>query len=161
MRGRVCRLQLQLVLAGAVIIRSESRGTHSHILLSQIRDSPNLKGQVPVFISPRNRMARLYPQALGSLLVSSYDLQGYGGGIPTSIACSVEYLQGKSSTRTPRKTPFSVVENESLLARYLVIDICEAHRKHLLRHWFYCCVFRALPRNGSTCHDTFTHKVRT
>jgi hypothetical protein len=52
-----------------------------HILLSQIRDSPNLEGQVPVFISPRNRMARLYPQVLGSLFVASYDSQGYSGDI--------------------------------------------------------------------------------
>jgi hypothetical protein len=51
------------------------------ILLSQIRDSPNLEGQVPVFISPRDRVARLYPQALVSLVVASYDPQGYGGGI--------------------------------------------------------------------------------
>jgi hypothetical protein len=28
-------------------------------------DSPNLVGQVPVFISPRNRVAQLYPQKLG------------------------------------------------------------------------------------------------
>jgi hypothetical protein len=40
----VWRLQLLLVLASAVILRSESRGTHDHILLSQIRDSPNLEG---------------------------------------------------------------------------------------------------------------------
>jgi hypothetical protein len=60
-RGWVCRLQLLLVLASAVILRSDSRGTHDHILLSQIRDSPNLEGQVPVCISPRNRVARLYP----------------------------------------------------------------------------------------------------
>jgi hypothetical protein len=46
-------------------------------------DSPNLEGQVPVFISPRNRMAQLYPRALGSLYVVSYDSQGYGGGILT------------------------------------------------------------------------------
>jgi hypothetical protein len=26
---------------------------------------PNLEGQVPVFISPRNRVDQLYPQALG------------------------------------------------------------------------------------------------
>jgi hypothetical protein len=65
MRGWVCRLQLLLVLASAVILRSESRGTHDHILLSQIRDSPNMEGQVPVFTSPMNRVARLYPQALG------------------------------------------------------------------------------------------------
>jgi hypothetical protein len=40
-RGRVCRLQLLLVLASAVILGSESRGTRDHILLSQIRDFPS------------------------------------------------------------------------------------------------------------------------
>jgi hypothetical protein len=78
MRGWVCGLQLLLVLASVVILRSESRGTYDHILLSQIRNFPNLKGQVPVFVSPRNRVARLYPKALGSLFVASYDSQGYG-----------------------------------------------------------------------------------
>jgi hypothetical protein len=80
-RGWVCRLQLPLVLAIAVILRSKSRGTHDHILLSQVWDSPNLEGQVPVFISPMNRLAQLYPQALGSLFVTSCDSQGYSGGI--------------------------------------------------------------------------------
>jgi hypothetical protein len=80
-RGRVCRLRLLLVLESAVILRSESRGTHHHILLSLIRDPPNLEGQVPVFISPRNWVARLYPQTMGSLFVASYVSQGYGGGI--------------------------------------------------------------------------------
>jgi hypothetical protein len=75
------RLQLLLLLASAVILGSESRGTQDHILLSQIRDSSNLEGQVPVFISPRNRVAQLYPQALHSHFVASYDSQGYGGGI--------------------------------------------------------------------------------
>jgi hypothetical protein len=51
------------------------------ILLSQIRDSPNLEGQIPVFISPRNRVARLYPKALGTLFVAPYDFQDYAGGI--------------------------------------------------------------------------------
>jgi hypothetical protein len=72
-----------LALASAVILGSESRGTHDHILLSQIRDFPNLEGQVPVFISPRNRVAQLYSKALGSIFVASYDLQGYSGGIRT------------------------------------------------------------------------------
>jgi hypothetical protein len=40
-RGRVCRLQLLLVLASAVILGSEYRGTRDHILLSQIRDFPS------------------------------------------------------------------------------------------------------------------------
>jgi hypothetical protein len=73
MRGWVCCLQLLLDLASAVILRSESCGTHDHILLSQIRDSPNLEDQVPAFISSRKRVAQLYPQAPGSLFVASYD----------------------------------------------------------------------------------------
>jgi hypothetical protein len=52
-RRWICLLQLLLVLASAVILRSESRGTHDHILLSQTRDSPNLEGQVPVLMCPR------------------------------------------------------------------------------------------------------------
>jgi hypothetical protein len=72
-RGWGCRLQLLLGHASAVILRSESRRTHDHILLSQIPDSPKLEGLVSVFISRRNRVARLYPQALSSLFVASYD----------------------------------------------------------------------------------------
>jgi hypothetical protein len=59
LRGCVCLLQLLVILARAVILRSESRMTHDHILLSQIRESPNLEGQLLEFISPRNRVARL------------------------------------------------------------------------------------------------------
>jgi hypothetical protein len=54
------------------------------ILLSQIRDSTNLEVQVSIFISTKNRVAQLYPQALGSPFVASYDSQGYGSSI---IAC--------------------------------------------------------------------------
>jgi hypothetical protein len=61
-RGWVCSLHSLLVLVSAAILKSESRRAHDHILLSQIRDSPNLEGQVPVFISPRNRLAQLYPR---------------------------------------------------------------------------------------------------
>jgi hypothetical protein len=58
-RGWVCRLQLLLALASEVILGSESPGTHDLILLPQIRDSPNLEGHVPIFISPRNRVVPL------------------------------------------------------------------------------------------------------
>jgi hypothetical protein len=44
-------------------------------------DSSNLEGQVPIFISPKNRVVQIYPRALGSLSVASYDSHGYGGGI--------------------------------------------------------------------------------
>jgi hypothetical protein len=41
--GWICRLQLLLGLA------SEFRGTHDYISFSQVRDSPNLEGPIPVF----------------------------------------------------------------------------------------------------------------
>jgi hypothetical protein len=41
-----------------------------------IWDSANLEGQVPVFISTRNKVAQLYLRALGSLFVASCDSQG-------------------------------------------------------------------------------------
>jgi hypothetical protein len=80
----VCCLQL-LNLASAVTLGFEYGGTHDHVLLFQIQDSTNLEGQVLVFISARNRVAQLHPQALGSLFVSSYDTQGYGGVIRTRL----------------------------------------------------------------------------
>jgi hypothetical protein len=63
-RGRVCNLLLLLVLASAVPLGSESRGTQTIFFVPKFWDSSNLEGQVPVFISPRNRMAQLYPRAL-------------------------------------------------------------------------------------------------
>jgi hypothetical protein len=65
-KGRVCRLQLLLDLASAVIFRSESRGTYDNILQSWIWDSPNLEVQVPIFIFLRSTVAKLYPQAFVS-----------------------------------------------------------------------------------------------
>jgi hypothetical protein len=77
------RTGLSFAIARAVIRGSDSRGTHDHIIPSQIRDSPNLEGHVPVFISTRKNVAQLYSQALGSLFIASYDSQGYGRGIRT------------------------------------------------------------------------------
>jgi hypothetical protein len=41
--------------------------------------TPNLEDQVPVFMSPSDKVVQLYPQAPGSLFIASYDSQGYGG----------------------------------------------------------------------------------
>jgi hypothetical protein len=46
------------------------------ILYFLIWDSPNLEVEVPVFINPRNRVAKLYPQALGFLYIASFNSQG-------------------------------------------------------------------------------------
>jgi hypothetical protein len=91
MVGRVSSLQLPLALTSAVILRSESRKIHDHILLPKIRDFPNLEDQVPIFISPRNRMTQLYPQTLRSLFITSYDSQGYGGDLRTRLHVGVTH----------------------------------------------------------------------
>jgi hypothetical protein len=64
-KGWVCRLELLLTLTSALILGYNSRGIHDLILLSQIRDSPNLESQVSVFISARNWVTQLYPPHTG------------------------------------------------------------------------------------------------
>lgn len=49
------------ILVSAVFLWTDSRGTHGHISLSQIRNSPNVEGQVPIFVSTKNRVAQLCP----------------------------------------------------------------------------------------------------
>jgi hypothetical protein len=46
---------------------------------------PQPGGPGPVFISPRNRVAQLYSQALGHLFITSYNMKGYSGGILTHL----------------------------------------------------------------------------
>jgi hypothetical protein len=40
------------------------------------RATLNLDDQVPVFMSPSDRVAQLYPQEFGSLFIAIYDTQG-------------------------------------------------------------------------------------
>jgi hypothetical protein len=49
-------------------LNGPSRAEPVTILYCLIWDSLNLEGQVPAFISPRNRVAKLYPRALGWIL---------------------------------------------------------------------------------------------
>jgi hypothetical protein len=58
----------------AIILRAEFRGTHDHILLSQIRDSPQPKVPGPRIYIPRNRVARLYLKAQQRVYVLKYAL---------------------------------------------------------------------------------------
>jgi hypothetical protein len=76
-RKQVCNLLLNCFWA----LPEQSHSSRSPTELTAISyclfwDSPNLEGQVPVFISPRNGVAQVYPRALGSLSVASYDSQG-------------------------------------------------------------------------------------
>jgi hypothetical protein len=144
---------LLLVLASAVILGSESHGTRDHILLPQIRDSPNLEGQVHIFISPKNRVARLYPQALGSLFVVSYDSQGYGGGIRTRVHTGL-YAFFSKRPRYPRKClllpPQRAVVQESAFHSRI-------HGHVLTPSHVLCLPGRFL--ETPTCHDTFILKT--
>jgi hypothetical protein len=63
-RSRVCIFQFLQGNASAAFLRS---GPH---LLSLFLRLPHLEGQVPVFISPRNRVAQLYPRVLGGQTIS-------------------------------------------------------------------------------------------
>jgi hypothetical protein len=68
-RGRVCNLLYNCFWAlpeQSLLGRSPAELTI--IFYCLIWDSPNLEGQVPVFISPQNKVAQLCPRALGSLL---------------------------------------------------------------------------------------------
>jgi hypothetical protein len=65
-RGRACNLLYNcfwVLPEQSLLGRSSTELTA--IFYCLIRDSPNLEDQVPVFISPRNRVAQLYPRALG------------------------------------------------------------------------------------------------
>jgi hypothetical protein len=62
MRGCVCPLQVLPVLVSAVIPGSESNGTHGHILLYQIRESLNLKDEVPYLYLPGTALASYTPR---------------------------------------------------------------------------------------------------
>jgi hypothetical protein len=126
-RGWVCCLQLLLALTKVVILRSASRGTDDHILLSLIRDSPNLEDQVPVFISPRNRVAQLYPKHLVPFLspsmtyrvtVEVFNPASTQDLIPAGLGSSLYSLRAD-----PQKTPFP-----SLSQQYL--DCCLLIRCH-------------------------------
>jgi hypothetical protein len=76
-RGWVCRLQPLLVLASGIILGTESGGTRDHILLSGLRDSPNLEGRVP-----RHRVSFSSP--------------------PTTRRATVEIFKPASTSRTPQ-----------------------------------------------------------
>jgi hypothetical protein len=99
-RGRVCHLQLLLALTSTVILRSKSRGTHDHILLSQIPDSSNLEGQVPY----------LYLQEQGGPVIPP------GTGFPCRCLLRLVGLRWKYSNQPPRRD-MSVYGVDSFLYR--------------------------------------------
>jgi hypothetical protein len=71
-RGWVCFLHWLLALACAVFLGPSPSGLMIIFYCLRFEIPPNnLEDQVPVFISPRNSVVQLYPQALGSLYIAS------------------------------------------------------------------------------------------
>jgi hypothetical protein len=110
-RSRVCSFQFLLGIASAVFFRSEAHGTHELTMLKKLKfkvtydrqsagksvlGSSSHLGPMARFLfsvwqwgflavcalpDERNSVAQLYPLALGSFFIASYDSQSYGGGI--------------------------------------------------------------------------------
>jgi hypothetical protein len=75
-----------LVLANAVILRSESRGTYDHILLSQIRDRPTWRARPPY----------LYPPGIGLPVYTSRHWVPFSSP-PTTRRATVEVVDPAST----------------------------------------------------------------
>jgi hypothetical protein len=151
-RSRVCSFQFLLGIASAAFLRFESHGTHEHSL-SLFLDSCNLEGQVPVFISSRNRVAQLYHWRI-CLLNSLYTRPAYKNfrtdcientfSNGSSIVVSRWYLSALVVNTIPlllfyrHYLPTAVV----LESHYLATTV-----EHLL-------ISRPLLSNGPICHNT-------
>jgi hypothetical protein len=109
-RGRVCNL---LGLAKAVTLGSHS-AEFAAIFCCLIWDSPNLEGQVPVFISPRNRVAKLYPRALGLSTINSTRLE-LGQSLASSGGWSVIILLGYDTAVTHLRFPTHLIQPSPIL----------------------------------------------
>jgi hypothetical protein len=67
-RGWVCNLLLLLALGSEVPLGSDPRDSRPYFIVP-ILETPNLEGQVPIFMYSRNRVAQC-PRALGSVSVT-------------------------------------------------------------------------------------------
>jgi hypothetical protein len=80
-RGWVHRLRLLLVFASVVILGSGSCGTRDHIYCLRFETPPTWRARSPYLYPPGTGWLQLYPQALGSLFVTSYNSQGNGWSV--------------------------------------------------------------------------------
>jgi hypothetical protein len=127
-RGRVCNLLLLLVLASAVPLGSESRGTRDHILLSKFLRILQPGGPGPRIYIPQEQGGPDIPPALGSLSVASYDSQGlrwrYSIPPPHGIVSSlIGYFFIRDPTEYVPPSPYLKTETDpvSETFRFLVI----------------------------------------
>jgi hypothetical protein len=125
-RGRVCRLQLLLALASAVIFGSECRRTRCHILLSQIRDFPFRR--LLRLAGSRRRNSNPPPHGLcpERILSLTYIAAERTWTYSEHISCN-SYLAGLLARLSDlQKTQFPIL-----------LRVCRTYRKH---SFLYCCV---------------------
>jgi hypothetical protein len=105
-RGLVCSLQCS---------RSMIRVSQNPQLYFTVSSEtpPNLEDQVPIVIFPRNRVAQLYPRALGSPYIISYDSQGYGGGILTHFHTGYSFFRSRS---------YFTTDGQSVSMQYVLVS---------------------------------------
>jgi hypothetical protein len=104
--GRVCYLLYNCFWAlSEQSLLGLSHAELTAIFYCLIWDSPNLEGQVSIFIYRRNRVAQLYPWALGSLFIASYD----SPWSPSVLAIDLAHTTQK--TRLPTVTPMLCVNS--------------------------------------------------
>jgi hypothetical protein len=91
-REWVCCLRLLLALVSSVILGFESRGLLTIFYCLRFETPPTWRARPPYLYPQGTGWPSLYPQALGSRFVASYDSQGYGGGIRTRLdtGCAVQ-----------------------------------------------------------------------
>jgi hypothetical protein len=92
--------------------------------------SLNLEGQVPIFVSHRSRVSQLYPQALGSLFVASYDSQGYGRGILTRLHTQHTHTHTHTHTQSTCNCTefFLFAEFCELPLNFMISFLCLTHK---------------------------------
>jgi hypothetical protein len=142
-----------LALASTVILGSESSGTHDHILLSQIWDSPILDGQVRVIYIPQEQR--------GPVIAP-------GSGFPFRRLLRFAGLRWRYSNPPPQWHSRLPLTGELYITSYCK----ERHQHSYVSYWFMCAALYSadtslikrrmgravLPREG-ICHSVVIYKA--
>jgi hypothetical protein len=90
-----------------------------------------MENQVPVFMPPHDRVAQLFPQALGSFPALSATRQGYGGGILSSLHTRYTYhIVRNNDTGTGTNIKPAYIHNINLIAKKY--GLCSAKELNVL-----------------------------
>jgi hypothetical protein len=143
MRGWVCCIQLLLALTSAVILVSKSSGTHDHISLSQIQDSPSWRARSP-YLYPAGRGWPSHTPRYWVLFSSP----------PTTRRAMMEEFkptscfQDNSSARTMQKTQLLYC-CRGMFTTLLHSNSCGAdHIENTVLLLLHACMLQALPSNS-------------